>query len=73
MEYVNGGELFFHLSREKRFSEARTKFYGAEIISALGYLHHHNIVYRDIKVRLVISALFIFQISFQYYSVARKV
>ncbi|XP_064624162.1 RAC-beta serine/threonine-protein kinase A-like isoform X2 [Lineus longissimus] len=49
MEYVNGGELFFHLFREKRFTESRTKFYGAEIISALGYLHHHNIVYRDIK------------------------
>lgn len=37
MEYVNGGELFFHLSRERVFSEERTRFYGAEIISALGY------------------------------------
>ena len=51
MEYVNGGELFFHLSRERVFSEERTKFYGAEIISALGYLHENNIVYRDLKVR----------------------
>lgn len=50
MEYVNGGELFFHLSREKSFSEERTRFYGAEIISALGYLHQNNIVYRDLKV-----------------------
>ena len=50
MEYVNGGELFFHLSRERVFSEERTKFYGAEIISALGYLHENNIVYRDLKV-----------------------
>lgn len=49
MEYVNGGELFFHLSRERVFSEERTKFYGAEIISALGYLHSINIVYRDLK------------------------
>ncbi|KAL4238647.1 RAC-gamma serine/threonine-protein kinase [Mactra antiquata] len=49
MEYVNGGELFFHLSRERVFSEERTKFYGAEIISALGYLHENNIVYRDLK------------------------
>ena len=53
MEYVNGGELFFHLSRERVFSEERTKFYGAEIISALGYLHENNIVYRDLKVRHV--------------------
>lgn len=36
MEYVNGGELFFHLSRERVFSEERTRFYAAEIISALG-------------------------------------
>ena len=52
MEYVNGGELFFHLSRERVFSEDRTRFYGAEIISALGYLHESNIVYRDLKVSI---------------------
>ncbi|XP_046981680.1 RAC serine/threonine-protein kinase [Schistocerca americana] len=49
MEYVNGGELFFHLSRERIFSEERTRFYGAEIISALGYLHEEGIIYRDLK------------------------
>ena len=49
MEYVNGGELFFHLSRERVFSEERTRFYGAEIISALDYLHGNDIVYRDLK------------------------
>ncbi|KAK2167220.1 hypothetical protein LSH36_31g08007 [Paralvinella palmiformis] len=49
MEYVNGGELFYHLSRVRIFTEDRTRFYGAEIISALGYLHQHNIVYRDLK------------------------
>lgn len=50
MEYVNGGELFFHLSKVRIFTEDRTRFYGAEIITALGYLHSHNIVYRDLKV-----------------------
>ncbi|KAL1769750.1 RAC-gamma serine serine/threonine-protein kinase isoform X1 [Sigmodon hispidus] len=49
MEYVNGGELFFHLSRERVFSEDRTRFYGAEIVSALDYLHSGKIVYRDLK------------------------
>jgi len=49
MEYVNGGELFVHLSKERIFSEDRARFYGAEIILALTYLHEHNIIYRDLK------------------------
>ncbi|XP_077995400.1 RAC-gamma serine/threonine-protein kinase-like [Glandiceps talaboti] len=49
MEYVNGGELFFHLSRERVFAEDRTRFYGAEIVSALAYLHSCNVIYRDLK------------------------
>lgn len=49
LDYVNGGELFFHLQKERYFSESRAKFYAAEITSALGYLHSENIVYRDLK------------------------
>lgn len=49
LDYVNGGELFFHLQREKYFSEPRARFYAAEITCALGYLHSQGIVYRDLK------------------------
>ncbi|XP_076360405.1 RAC serine/threonine-protein kinase-like isoform X2 [Tachypleus tridentatus] len=49
MEYVNGGELFFHLSRERIFSEERTRFYGGEVLLALHYLHTQGIIYRDLK------------------------
>uniref|UniRef100_H2Z683 non-specific serine/threonine protein kinase n=1 Tax=Ciona savignyi TaxID=51511 RepID=H2Z683_CIOSA len=49
MEYVNGGEIFFHLSRDRVFSEERAKFYGAEIILALDYLHQQEVIYRDLK------------------------
>ncbi|KAF2365390.1 Pleckstrin domain [Trinorchestia longiramus] len=49
LEYVTGGELFHHLTKESIFSEERTKFYGAEICLALGYLHHCSIIYRDLK------------------------
>uniref|UniRef100_A0A8C5X109 Serine/threonine-protein kinase Sgk3 n=1 Tax=Malurus cyaneus samueli TaxID=2593467 RepID=A0A8C5X109_9PASS len=49
LDFVNGGELFFHLQRERSFPEHRARFYAAEIASALGYLHSINIVYRDLK------------------------
>ncbi|MGH0119193.1 UNVERIFIED_CONTAM: hypothetical protein FKN15_013288 [Acipenser sinensis] len=49
MEYANGGELFFHLSRDRVFPEERARFYGAEIVSAVEYLHSRNVVYRDLK------------------------
>ena len=49
MEYVNGGELFVHLSKDRQFSEDRARFYGTEITSAIGYLHKKGVVYRDIK------------------------
>ncbi|KAG7274411.1 hypothetical protein CRUP_027041 [Coryphaenoides rupestris] len=41
--------LFFHLSRERVFTEDRARFYGAEIVSALKYLHSRDVVYRDLK------------------------
>jgi serine/threonine protein kinase len=31
LDYVNGGELFYHLSRERKFPEDRVRFYAAEI------------------------------------------
>ena len=49
LDYVNGGELFFHLQQEKRFPVPRARFYAAEITSAIGFLHNLNVVYRDLK------------------------
>lgn len=49
LDYINGGELFYHLQRERCFLEPRARFYAAEVASALGYLHSLNIVYRDLK------------------------
>jgi len=49
MEYVNGGELFFHLSKERVFSEERSRFYASEIVLAVKYLHEMKVVYRDLK------------------------
>eukprot|EP01088_Endostelium_zonatum_P011985 TRINITY_DN26150_c0_g1_i1.p1 TRINITY_DN26150_c0_g1~~TRINITY_DN26150_c0_g1_i1.p1 ORF type:complete len:490 (+),score=122.94 TRINITY_DN26150_c0_g1_i1:115-1584(+) len=49
MDYVNGGELFFHLQKEGRFAEDRVRFYVAEIVIGLEYLHSASIIYRDLK------------------------
>ena len=46
---VNGGELFYHLQREGRFDESRSRFYAAELLCALEHLHMFNVVYRDLK------------------------
>lgn len=41
LDYAAGGELFFHLSRMKKFPEAAARFYSAEITMALDALHQH--------------------------------
>lgn len=41
LDYAAGGELFFHLSRLKKFPEATTRFYCAELALALDELHKH--------------------------------
>ena len=49
MDYIGGGELFYHLIEQKVFSEDVVRFYAAQIVLALSFLHEHNITYRDLK------------------------
>ncbi|KAK7257749.1 hypothetical protein RIF29_31961 [Crotalaria pallida] len=50
-DYCNGGELFLLLDRQpaKVLKEDAARFYAAEVVVALEYLHCQGIIYRDLK------------------------
>ena len=49
--FMQGGELNHHIYKEKNnyFSEEKARFYAAEIVVAINYLHVNNCIYRDLK------------------------
>ena len=49
MDLLTGGDLRYHLAKKKRFSERETKFFIANMLLALEYIHSKNIIHRDIK------------------------
>ncbi|KAH0470830.1 hypothetical protein IEQ34_000553 [Dendrobium chrysotoxum] len=51
MEYCPGGDLHILRQRQndRRFSEPEARFYVAEVLLALEYLHMLGVIYRDLK------------------------
>ena len=49
LDYVPGGELFFHLKEHGRFAENAVMFYAAQMVLALEEIHRIGVVYRDLK------------------------
>ena len=49
MDLLTGGDLRYHCSRYRSFSEEQTRFFLACIIHSLSYIHKNNVIHRDIK------------------------
>ena len=58
LDLLTGGDLRYHVSRKKKFSEEQTsnftsiyitEFFMAGIILSLEHIHNKNIIHRDIK------------------------
>lgn len=49
MEYVSGGELFYHIEQKGFIREEDAMIYIAEVVLALEHLHAHKIIHRDVK------------------------
>lgn len=48
-DLVTGGDLRYHLNKQKKFSEVQTKFFVACILIGLEYMHNNGVIHRDIK------------------------
>jgi atypical protein kinase C iota type len=49
IEFIPGGDLMYHMQRQRKLPEDHARFYSAEIILALHFLHTRGIIYRDLK------------------------
>jgi serine/threonine protein kinase len=57
MDYVSGGDLFFHLQQQTRFPLDVAKSYIAEIILAVDYLHRNQIIKRYVEYLEILNIL----------------
>ena len=49
LDLCSGGDLAYHLSVKEIFEENEARFFIAEVLLAIEYIHSLNVVYRDLK------------------------
>ncbi len=49
LEYIKGGELYSVMNKEGTLKDQHARFYAAEVMEALVFLHSKSIAYRDLK------------------------
>ncbi|EHB07025.1 Protein kinase C iota type [Heterocephalus glaber] len=54
LDYVNGGDLLYHMQQQIMLSEEHARFYSAEISLAFNYLHQRGMLYRNWKLENVL-------------------
>ena len=53
-EFMQGGELFYHLRNHGKFTEDEARFYICEILLALNHIHKTKCIYRDLKLENIL-------------------
>lgn len=54
MPFVCGGNLYMHVKRYGSMDEDKARFYAAEVLLAIEYLHKLDLVHRDIKLENIL-------------------
>ena len=70
LEYLPGGELFQMMRKLEKFDAKTAIFYASEVLLGLDYLHHLDILYRDLKPvnfinRISLNINYLFHIFFR--------